>query len=78
MARARNVGDDHVDGRIDAVGDANPAEQPHRLCGDDWGRELGCAEAWLGTELDNDAANALYRRVPPVEDDVMQFYVFRL
>lgn len=44
----------------------------------DWGRELGCAEAWLGTELDNDAANALYRRVPPVEDDVMQFYVFRL
>lgn len=44
----------------------------------DWGRELGCAEAWLGTELDNDAANALYRRVPPVEDDAMQFYVFRL
>ena len=26
-----------------------------------WGRELGCKEAWLGTELDNDAANALYR-----------------
>ena len=26
-----------------------------------WGRELGCKEAWLGTELDNIAANALYR-----------------
>jgi aminoglycoside 6'-N-acetyltransferase I len=27
----------------------------------DWGRELGCEESWLGTELDNVAANALYR-----------------
>lgn len=26
-----------------------------------WGRELGCTEAWLGTEHDNVAANALYR-----------------
>ncbi len=26
-----------------------------------WGREFGCTEAWLGTDLDNDAANALYR-----------------
>lgn len=26
-----------------------------------WGRELGCEEAWLGTELDNVAANRLYR-----------------
>lgn len=25
-----------------------------------WGRELGCKEAWLGTETDNVAANALY------------------
>lgn len=30
-----------------------------------WGRELGCEEAWLGTELDNDAANALYRNLGP-------------
>src|ERR1700761_8171796 len=27
-----------------------------------WGRELGCEEAWLGTELDNAPANALYRK----------------
>ena len=26
-----------------------------------WGRELGCEEAWLGAELDNRAANGLYR-----------------
>ena len=43
-----------------------------------WGRELGCTEAWLGTELDNDAANALYRGYEPTEDEAMQFYVFRL
>ena len=43
-----------------------------------WGRELGCEEAWLGTELDNDAANALYRSYAPIEDETMQFYVFRL
>ena len=43
-----------------------------------WGRELGCEEAWLGTELDNDAANALYRGYAPIEDERMQFYVFRL
>jgi aminoglycoside 6'-N-acetyltransferase I len=43
-----------------------------------WGRELGCEEAWLGTELDNEAANALYRGHRPIEDAAMQFYVFRL
>ena len=43
-----------------------------------WGRELGCEEAWLGTELDNEAANALYRGQRPIEDEAMQFYVFRL
>ena len=43
-----------------------------------WGRELGCAEAWLGTELDNDAANAFYRGTRPTEDEAMQFYVFTL
>ncbi|MBK8262000.1 MAG: GNAT family N-acetyltransferase [Nannocystis sp.] len=25
-----------------------------------WGREQGCATAWVATELDNDAARALY------------------
>lgn len=43
-----------------------------------WGRELGCTEAWLGTELDNDAANALYRRLTPIEDEAIQYYLFRL
>jgi ribosomal protein S18 acetylase RimI-like enzyme len=41
------------------------------------GRELGCTEAWLATEPDNEPARALYaRRAEPVEDVVM--YVFRL
>ena len=43
-----------------------------------WGRELGCEEAWLGTELDNDAANALYRGYRPVEDEAIQYYLFDL
>jgi aminoglycoside 6'-N-acetyltransferase I len=43
-----------------------------------WGRALGCEEAWLGTELDNDAANALYRGYRPVEDEAFQYYLFRL
>jgi ribosomal protein S18 acetylase RimI-like enzyme len=43
-----------------------------------WGRELGCEEAWLGTELENVAANRLYRGYRPAEDNAMQFYVFRL
>jgi ribosomal protein S18 acetylase RimI-like enzyme len=43
-----------------------------------WGRERGCEEAWLGTELDNEPANALYRSYTPTEDEAMQFYVFKL
>ena len=43
-----------------------------------WGRELGCVEAWVGTELDNDAANMLYRRNKPVEAEAIQFYLFAL
>jgi ribosomal protein S18 acetylase RimI-like enzyme len=43
-----------------------------------WGQELGCTEAWLGTELDNDAANALYRRLKPSEDEAIQYYLFSL
>ncbi|GAU80451.1 GNAT family N-acetyltransferase [Bosea sp. BIWAKO-01] len=27
-----------------------------------WGRELGCEEVWVGTELDNEPARALYER----------------
>lgn len=29
----------------------------------DWGRSMGCVAAWVGTELDNAPANALYRRL---------------
>lgn len=43
-----------------------------------WGKELGCTEAWLGTELDNHAANALYRRFRPSEDEAIQYYLFAL
>jgi aminoglycoside 6'-N-acetyltransferase I len=43
-----------------------------------WGRELGCTEAWLGTELDNIAANGLYRGYRPIEDTAIQFYLFKL
>lgn len=43
-----------------------------------WGRELGCTEAWLGTELDNDAANALYRGMRPSEDAAIQYFLFDL
>ena len=42
-----------------------------------WGRELGCKEAWLGTELDNDAANELYRRFGGAEDTI-KYYEFKL
>lgn len=42
------------------------------------GRELGCAEAWLGTEMDNEPAKALYRRYRPAEDEVIQYFLFNL
>jgi aminoglycoside 6'-N-acetyltransferase I len=43
----------------------------------DWGRELGCKESWLGTELDNVAANALYRGIDG-RSDTMAYYEFKL
>ncbi len=43
-----------------------------------WGRELGCEEAWLGTEHDNAVAKAFYRGFAPVEDASIQFYLFKL
>lgn len=43
-----------------------------------WGRELGCVEAWLGTETDNEPAKALYRRYRPTEDEVIQYFLFDL
>jgi ribosomal protein S18 acetylase RimI-like enzyme len=43
-----------------------------------WGRELGCVEAWLGTETDNEPAKALYRRYSPTEDETFQYFLFEL
>jgi aminoglycoside 6'-N-acetyltransferase I len=41
------------------------------------GRELGCREAWVGTEPDNDAARALYEpRSEPAESFAL--YVLKL
>ena len=42
-----------------------------------WARELGCKEAWLGTELDNEAANGLYRRFGG-DEDTIKYYEFKL
>jgi len=43
-----------------------------------WGRELGCSEAWLGTELDNIAARGLYDGRAPIEAEEMMFYLFKV
>lgn len=43
-----------------------------------WGRELGCEEAWLGTELDNVPANALYRSIKGGDGEKMIYYEFEL
>jgi aminoglycoside 6'-N-acetyltransferase I len=42
-----------------------------------WARELGCKEAWLGTERDNTAANGLYRKFKG-DEDTMAYYEFKL
>ncbi|WP_043235967.1 GNAT family N-acetyltransferase [Bosea sp. LC85] len=43
----------------------------------DWGRELGCEEAWVGTELDNEPARALYEQ-PFGSGGVFVMYACRL
>ena len=43
-----------------------------------WGRELGCSEAWLGTELGNDPANALYTGIKNGPGEKMLYYEFDL
>jgi len=43
----------------------------------DWGRELGCREAWLGTELDNVEANGLYNKLGGKAEH-MHYYEFKL
>jgi ribosomal protein S18 acetylase RimI-like enzyme len=42
-----------------------------------WGRELGCREAWLGTELDNIEANGLYRKLRGKHEQIA-YYEFEL
>ena len=42
-----------------------------------WAKELGCTEAWLGTDLDNIAANGLYRRIGASEVTI-KYYEFVL
>lgn len=42
-----------------------------------WARELGCREAWLGTELDNVEANGLYGKIGGKRED-MVYYEFKL
>lgn len=42
------------------------------------GRERGCTEAWLGTELDNTAARALYDSLRPTESYSFAYYLFGL
>ena len=44
----------------------------------EWSRELGCEEAWLATEHDNDVAKTFYRGFSPIEDASIQFYLFKL
>ena len=39
-------------------------------------REKGCVEVWLGTEVDNDAANALYRALKPTDVETFIGYTF--
>ena len=42
-----------------------------------WGKENGCEEAWVGTEVDNEAARALYEaRGSEAETFVLYFYAF--
>jgi len=40
------------------------------------GADAECEEVWLGTEIDNDAANALYRSLNPEEVEQFVGYTF--
>ena len=42
------------------------------------GRSLGCGEAWLGTELDNVEAKALYEKLKRGPGEKMIYYEFEL
>jgi ribosomal protein S18 acetylase RimI-like enzyme len=67
---------------IDNLGVTPPRQREHiatRLLDDlvAWGRQLGCEEAWVGTETDNEPARALYAgRGAEAEPFVMYAYEF--
>lgn len=42
------------------------------------GRARGCAEAWVGTELDNDAANALYAGLGAEPVETFNLHLYKL
>jgi ribosomal protein S18 acetylase RimI-like enzyme len=42
------------------------------------GKALGCAEAWVGTELDNEAARGLYRAHRPATEESFVMYEYDL
>ena len=42
-----------------------------------WAKDLGCSEAWLGTDLDNLAANGLYHRMG-ASAEAINYYEFTL
>jgi aminoglycoside 6'-N-acetyltransferase I len=44
----------------------------------DIAREAGCIEVWLGTEVDNDAANGLYRSLDPTEREEFVGYAWTI
>jgi aminoglycoside 6'-N-acetyltransferase I len=43
-----------------------------------WGRELGCTDAWPGTETDNTEANGLYTGIKGALGELMVYYEFDL
>lgn len=44
----------------------------------DSARTAGCVEAWLGTEVDNVAARAVYQRLDPKEEEAFVMYAWAL
>lgn len=42
------------------------------------GKSLGCEEAWVGTELDNEPARALYRARKPESEETFVMYEYDL
>ncbi len=42
------------------------------------GRARGCAEAWVGTEPDNDPANGLYRSLGGAAAETFNLYLYKL